>query len=529
MRTDTPQREPQLALSLFGRKQIKKRRGRTGAIALTLAGSLTVQPGVVLGQWLEAEPVQAQTTPFCIPEAAIAQKESLRRAALTDDQSAKIRYQDAVRADVQRLRQCRNQNWPQTQAIWLRLYPCDLKPGSLDAVMDRIVNRGYNRVYVEVFYDGQVLLPPASNPTAWPSVIRNTGTTQADLLAQAIQKGHERGLGVYAWMFTMNFGYSYGQRPDRQQVLARNGQGSTSLYIAQSNGGLELSVGEIDKIFIDPYNLQAKQDYNRLVQAVLQRKPDGVLFDYIRYPRQTGTESVATGVEDLWIHSSASRQALSRRALNYKGFYLIQRFLERGRITGNDIASLDRLYPNEGEPLWQGRSPNLSGQTPLPMAIRQPRLQRELWLLSAAHAFQGVLDFLAAAVMPVRQQRIPAGAVFFPDGNRRVGQGFDSRMQPWQRFPGSLEWHPMAYGLCGNTRCIVDQVQTVLRAAPPGTQVSPVIAGVWGRSINGQRPSLEAQMYAIRQAAPQIKSVSHFAYSWQEDPQSSRERRFCTK
>jgi len=498
-------------------------------MALTLAGSLAIQPSVVLGQWREAKPAQAQTTPYCqLSESAIAQKESLRQAALAGEPSAKTRYQDAVRADGQRLRQCRNQTWPQTQAIWLRLYPCDLKPGSLDAVMDRIVNRGYNRVYVEVFYDGQVLLPPASNPTAWPSVIRNTGATEADLLAQAIQKGHERGLGVYAWMFTMNFGYSYGQRPDRQQALARNGQGITSLYIAQSNGGLELSLGEVDKIFIDPYNLQAKQDYNRLVQAVLERKPDGVLFDYIRYPRQVGAESVATGVKDLWIHSTASRQALSRRALNYKGFYLIQRFLEQGRISANDIASLDRLYPNEGEPLWQGRSapPN---QPPLPMAIRQPRLQQELWLLSAAHAFQGVLDFLAAAVLPVRQQGIPAGAVFFSDGNRRVGRGFDSRMQPWHRFPSSLEWHPMAYGLCGSTSCIVNQVKTVLRAAPPGTQVSPVIAGVWGRSINGQRPSLEAQMYAIRQAAPQIKSVSHFAYSWQEDPQSSRERRFCTK
>lgn len=516
--------------SPFRFKSFNQRLGRPGVVALTLASSLIAQPGIGLSQWLES-PARAQTTAFCQSAAGtIAEKESLRQAA-KGDPTAESRYQKLVEADAERLRRCRNQTWPQTQAIWLRLYPCDLQPGVLEGVMDRIVNRGYNRVYVEVFYDGQVLLPPADNPTAWPSAIRSPEAAQGDLLAQAIAKGHKRGLKVYAWMFTMNFGYSYGQRPDRQQTLARNGPGQTSFYVASNGGEIDLpnGNGEVDKIFIDPYNLQAKQDYNRLVQAILQRKPDGVLFDYIRYPRQAGAGSVATKVQDLWIHATAAQQALVRRSLNYKGFNLIQRFLNQGYITTNDIASLDRMYPNETEPLWQGRNPPLLPGQPLPpAATRQPQLQYELWLLSVAHAFQGVLDFLTAATLPVQRQGIPAGAVFFPDGNRRIGRGFDSRMQPWDRFSNSLEWHPMAYGVCGNTSCIVDQVQTVLRVAPPGTQISPVIAGDWGRSIDGKRPSLEAQMAAIRQAAPQIQSVSHFAYSWQEDSQSRRERQSCS-
>ncbi len=515
-------------------KYSKRRLGRPGAVALTLVTSLTGWwPGVVLGQWSDVKPAQAQSTAFCqLLAGATGQKESLRQAALKGDQTAESRYQELVDQDGERLRQCRSRTWPQTQAIWLRLYPCDLQPGVLERIMDRIVNQGYNRVYVEVFYDGQVLLPATDNSTAWPSVVRNSEAAKADLFAEAIEKGHERGLKVYAWMFTMNFGYSYGQRPDRQQTLARNGPGQTSLYIASSGGEIDLSTGEVDKIFIDPYNLQAKQDYNRLLQAVLKRKPDGVLFDYIRYPRQSGAGSVASKVKDLWIHSSASQQALLQRSLNYKGLNLIQRFVNQGYITANDVASQDRLYPNEGEPLWQGRNspaPLPTDLPPLPAVARQPQLQQELWLLSAAHAYQGVLDFLTAATAPTQRQGIAAGAVFFPDGNRRIGNGFDSRMQPWNRFSSSLEWHPMAYGLCGNTSCIVDQVQTVVRAAPPGTQVSPVIAGVWGRTLNGQRPSLEAQMSAIRQAAPQIKSVSHFAYSWQEDAESSRDRRACSR
>lgn len=54
--------------------------------------------------------------------------------------------------------------------------------------MDRIVNRGYNQVYLEVFYDGQVLLPATANPTAWPSVIRTPGAENIDILATAIKK-----------------------------------------------------------------------------------------------------------------------------------------------------------------------------------------------------------------------------------------------------------------------------------------------------------------------------------------------------
>jgi hypothetical protein len=154
-----------------------------------------------------------------------------------------------------------------------------------------------------------------------------------------------------------------------------------------------------------------------------------------------------------------------------------------------------------------------------------PRLLQDLWLLSAAHAYQGVVDFLTAAVLQVRQRGIPAGAVFFPDGNRRIGQGFDSRMQAWDRFPSTIEWHPMSYGICSDSSCIVDQARKVVTQAPRGTIVAPVIAGAWGAPAYN-RPSLESQTYAIRQSLPQVSSMSHFDFSWQ-DPQFSNARRSC--
>ncbi|MEH2003276.1 MAG: family 10 glycosylhydrolase [Nostoc sp.] len=463
-----------------------------------------------------SEPASAQATEYCQLSSATAQeKEKLRLSALKDKEDAQTRYQNMVEKQGQELQECRTRTWPQIQAIWLRLYPCDIQPGTIDQIMDRIVNRGYNQVYLEVFYDGQVLLPARANPTVWPSVIRTPGAENIDILATAIKKGRERGLKVYAWMFTTNFGYTYAQRRDRESAIARNGKGQTSLYVVD-NGS---------QVFIDPYNSQAKRDYYQLVQEVLRRRPDGLLLDYVRYPRQAGSDSIATKVSDLWLFSPATQEALFKRAQNYKGLDLIRRFLSKGYVTGGDITEVDKLYPQEGEPLWQGRIPPLAPSSILPVTNRQPLLQWQLWQLAVAHAMQGILDFVTLATYPAKQQGIPAGVVFFPDGNQTVGQGYDSRLQPWDRFPTTLEWHPMSYGTCGNVSCIVAQVQRVLSMAKPGTQIMPAIAGQWGKSVSN-RPSLEVQMQALRQFAPQLKGVSHFAYSWQY-PESDSDRKFC--
>lgn len=458
---------------------------------------------------------EAQSTDACQAlVATVTQIDAARQAAFQDEQ-AQARYAALVIQQAEQLRRCRSQAWPQTQAIWLRLYPCDARPGVLEAVLDRIVSRGYNQVYVEVFHDGQVLLPVNDNPTVWSSVIRAGGYEDTDLLATAISKGRERGLKVYAWMFALNFGYSYSIRPGADQTLAINGKGQNSISALSSGSG---NIVNTNEAFVDPYNPQANQDYQTLIQAVLKRRPDGMLFDYIRYPLGYGGESVASRVQDLWIYGTASQQALYARALNQRGLDLIHRFVSQGHITANDLAAVNSRYPQETAPLWQGRDANS------PPTL--DRLQNELWSLTVAHAIQGVIDFLTAASQPVLQHGIPAGAVFFPEANQQVGErGYDSRLQPWDRFPSNLEWHPMAYATCGDPSCVMAQVQRVVSLAPSETQVKPVLAGSWGQ-MNAGHPPLENQMRALYQAFPQITSVSHFAYSWQE-PQHDRDRKFC--
>lgn len=484
-------------------------------LSLTIFTSLL--PPFLAPLGLQPAPAYALNPVFCrlSPQAA-AEKKALLTAAVQGDVTAGQTYQTLIAEDARLLRFCRARGWPKTQAIWLRLYECDLEPGVLDGLMDRLVNQGYNQVYIEVFYHGRVLLPATDIPSPWTSVVRRPEYANRDLLAEAIQKARERGMKAYAWLFSLNFGHAYGARTDRQSALARNRRPP------QRNPNIAVSGGDLSTAFVDPYNPQVRQDYARLLQAILQRQPDGMLFDYIRYPREPGAGSIVTKATDLWIYGEASQQAMVARGLNQKGRRLIQRYLEQGTLTAADVATADGLYPQEQAALWQGRKAPASLP---PTNVRLSRLKWDLWVLSIAHAYQGIIDFLNTAIVPVQRQGVTAGAVFFPDANRKVGQGYDARMQPWDRFPSNIEWHAMSYGICGDTSCIVDKVKRVVAQAPEGTRISPVIAGTWGQPLRN-RPSLEAQMLAIRQAAPQIQSISHFDFSWQ-DPIFSNSRRAC--
>lgn len=347
------------------------------------------------------QPAFAQIGEYCqFDKEAIATKENLRMAAFEDttkstNLAATREYQAIMKEHSQSLNTCRQKSWLKTQGIWLRLYPCDLQSGRLDEVMDRIVNKGYNQVFIEVLSDGKILLPQSENATAWNSLVLSENYKNADLLKLAIAKGRERGIKVHAWIFTMNVGIGYGRGLDRnglskltvarQNAIARNANGDSTISVVENLG--KNSEGEVptkDQLFIDPYNYQAQSDLYLAVNEVVKRKPDGVVFDYVRYKRGAGAASVVSNVRYLWIYGQASLQALRDRAENFQGREIINRFLKQGYITPTDLQAVKKLYPQETEPLWQGRQ--LSSQKNPAIAY----WQSELWRLAVGHAFIGV-------------------------------------------------------------------------------------------------------------------------------------------
>ncbi|AFY69530.1 protein of unknown function DUF187 [Thalassoporum mexicanum PCC 7367] len=449
-------------------------------------------------------PVQSQSpSNYCRNDrSAIVEKAQLLQAALKGDNGAQDKYQRMIKADATNLSACRQRNWPKTQAVWLRVYPCDLAAGQLEQILDNIVNFGYNRVYLNTFYDGRVLLPKNDNPTVWPSVVGDRAAS-ADLLAETIQKAHQRGLTVHAWLFTMNFGPSYAGRVDRQLELARNGYGESNI---QDPAGLPGEAG-VSHVFVDPYSLQARADLRNLVAAVAKRRPDGIAFDYVRYPHRT--DGKIADVRNMMIYGSSSVKTLLSRANTKQGQDIIYQYLQDGRISGQ-VKQVSSLWD-----LWRF-PPNSSSSA--------GDVNGQLWQLAIAHARHGVVEFLNDVIQPAKQMNISTSAVFFPKANLSYGNAVDARLQPWDRFTSVSEWVPMSYSTCGNASCINNEIAMVTRRSG-GRKVCPVIAGYWSQD-QGKRISLEKQMAGIRRQHPDIDCLSHFAYSW-FDMAGDRQRRAC--
>jgi hypothetical protein len=343
----------------------------------------------------------------------------------------------------------------------------------------------------------------------------------------AIAKGRQRGLKVYAWLYSLSFGKNYEQTPDGIEGLAANGRGQTTSFPGDE-GYLPSSAEDrlgTPVVFVDPHSESVRRDYNQMVAAIAKRKPDGILFDYIRFPKGRNAQSIVGDVRDLWIYNPETRRKLEALAQNEKGGELIRRYLQKGNITIQDLNEVDAQYPGE-LPRWVTRRP-LDNEANMSAADRLPWIQWDLWQLAVGYAAQGVVDFFRQASNTAQLAGVStSGAVFFPEGNQALGnRGYDSRLQPWHQFPRDRQWHPMVYGICGTSDCIEKQVQRVVNSAPTGTIVMPVLAGIWGQALQN-RPSLEVQMAGIHRTSPQITSMSHFAYSWQE-PESDLFRSQC--
>jgi len=95
-------------------------------------------------------PSQAAVNRFChLSQADVDRKSALREAGFQGDAASERQYRALSRQQASEVHGCRRTQWPENQAVWLRLYPQDLQPGRLDEIMDRVLNLGYNQVYIE--------------------------------------------------------------------------------------------------------------------------------------------------------------------------------------------------------------------------------------------------------------------------------------------------------------------------------------------------------------------------------------------
>jgi len=100
----------------------------------------------------------------------------------------------------------------------------------------------------------------------------------------------------------MNF--SYALRPDRQSVVLAMAEES-SMWSITTVKSLSIPI------------TRKRNETTQLITEVI-RRPDGVLFDYVRIPRFR-KRSVVNKVQDLWIYSNAAKQAFINVRSTTKG------------------------------------------------------------------------------------------------------------------------------------------------------------------------------------------------------------------
>ncbi|NJK60727.1 MAG: hypothetical protein HC918_11465 [Oscillatoriales cyanobacterium SM2_1_8] len=250
--------------------------------------------------------------------------------------------------------------------------------------------------------------------------------------------------------------------------------------------------------FVDPYHPQVRADWQTLVAAIAQRRPDGLAIDYIRYPNRT--DPWIRDVRDMPIYGATSYQALQRRTTP-QGFDLLYRFLASGRVPSPNLPV--------GTPLWR-----LPGHSQPTRFRDRATLTNQLWQLAIAHARQGIVEFLNAIGEPARAANIPISAVFFPWGDRQEGNRVDPRLQPWSEFRQVQEWAPMAYANCNGTACLRAEIGRTVARAPQSLRVCPVLAGAWNRRLGDRPPWKPNCMTCTKAFRPWTASAILYTPGW---------------
>lgn len=152
----------------------------------------------------------------------------------------------------------------QRRGLWIRPYRGDLTGMDVLEVLDNAQRMGITEIYVETFQNGTLHYrsPSGLFPPATPGV---------ELLNVYSREARKRGMKVYAWLHTLNFGKAYGEAHPEQ--LVRDGFGRTS------------DASEKPSWRVSPSHPEVRRRLNLMAwELASSGLVDGIQLDYIRYP-----------------------------------------------------------------------------------------------------------------------------------------------------------------------------------------------------------------------------------------------------
>ena len=142
---------------------------------------------------------------------------------------------------------------------------------NLDLALTRLADLQFNTIYPTVWNWGYTLYPSAvAEATYGIALDPHPGLRRRDMLAEAIERGHELGLRVVPW-------FEFGFQAPSDSELARLHPGWLTQKV---DGSLTMMEGEHERVWLNPFHPEVQQFILDLVVELAENYDiDGIQFD----------------------------------------------------------------------------------------------------------------------------------------------------------------------------------------------------------------------------------------------------------
>lgn len=248
------------------------------------------------------------------------------------------------------------------RGLWIRPYLGDLSGLNVLEVLDNAQSMGITEIYVETFHAGKLHYKSPSGLFPLATKLAN-GQTAADpeLLKVYSREARRRGMKVYAWLHTLNFGQAYGEAHPEQ--LVRDGFGR---YSGATEG---------QSWRVSPSHPEVRRRLNLMAwELASSGMVDGIQLDYIRYPVRLKEGDIDSSADprNFWGYSESQMQTFFSENPAYDTDAM-RTYLTTGTAPdGRDAEYLDvwkRWLAHEIEELIAGIRQRTEGRVRLSMAF----------------------------------------------------------------------------------------------------------------------------------------------------------------
>ncbi|WP_436417826.1 family 10 glycosylhydrolase [Petrimonas sulfuriphila] len=151
----------------------------------------------------------------------------------------------------------------------------EMQKRELVVILDNLQKHNFNTVLFQVRARGEMFYDSKIEPMASVVVPSAHGKPQFDPLAFAIEECHKRGMELHAWMVTYPLGLDKHVRSLGARSITKKNPSITRKYRGEW--------------FLDPGNPKTDDYLLSIVKEIVSNYDiDGIHFDYIRYPDNTG-------------------------------------------------------------------------------------------------------------------------------------------------------------------------------------------------------------------------------------------------